>query len=160
LLNATGPGDRFETLDATVQQAQGVSRTDDLRIVYPTYALELAGELRVSEGTVKLRGDILIGEGLVGPIGTGLGLFGLGCAMPNRIPVPEVSGPMSDPRVRPDASYLLGFVTRCSPLGALEALGKGILGAPRAPDALGRGPSGKEAAGEAPAPAPEAEVDR
>ena len=146
-----GGGDRFRTFDATVQQAQGVSRTDDLRIVYPTYDVTLSGELRLSEGSVKMQGDILVGAELVGPIGKGLGLVGLGCAMPNRIPVPEISGPVSDLRVRPDAAYVLGFVTRCNPLAPLEAVGKGILEVPRAlGGVLGHDPSGKEGAEEAP----------
>ena len=71
------------------------------------------------------------------------------------IPVPEISGPISDLRVRPDAAYVLGFVTRCNPLAPLEAVGRGILKVPRAlGGALGRDPSGKEGAEEAPPRAP------
>ena len=149
-------GDRFRKLDATLQQAQGVSRTDDLRIVYPGYELALAGELRVLEGTLTMQGDLLVGEELVGPLGRGLGLVGLGCAMPNRIPIPEVSGPVSDPRVRPDSAYVLGFVTRCNPLDRLKALGKGVLEAPRALGrSVRRGTTGKSDAAAAPPPGPE-----
>ncbi len=135
-----GSGDRFRTLDATVRHARGISRTEDLRIVYPTYDLALAGEIDLVHGSLKMRGDLLLGQTLVSPFGRALGLFGLGCAMPNRIPIPEISGPVSDPSVRTDASYVVGFLTRCSPLERLGKLGKGVLGAPGAlKKALGGG---------------------
>jgi hypothetical protein len=138
-LRSLGPsaetGDRFQTLDATLQLAGGVARTSDLRIVYPAYRVALAGDLRLVEGTARMQGEIELLEPLLGPFGKGLGLLDLGCAMPNRIPLPEVSGPVYELQVRPDAAYVLGFVTRCGlllPVRPLEALGKEVLRIPRA----------------------------
>lgn len=156
--SAEREGDRFHSLHATVRQAGGVSRTDDLRIAYPTYEVALAGELRLSESTLRMRGEVVFGDRLVGPIGRGLGLFDLACAVPNHLPIPEISGPLSDPRVRPDAAYLLGFVSRCKPLGALDAARRGILGVPRAlGDALRRGARDPQEPAGDPQPAPESD---
>lgn len=66
LAEAAQDGERFESLAGRFAIARGVARTDDLRLAYPDYALELRGQIGLADRALDLTASLAVEPGAVG----------------------------------------------------------------------------------------------
>jgi hypothetical protein len=93
-------GDEFESISATLVASGGVVRTDDLRIVYRHYTVDLWGNLRFTDLAIDMRGRLTLDEQidriLAGPQE---GSETAAAGSRRVIPLARVTGTLDDPRV-------------------------------------------------------------
>jgi hypothetical protein len=92
--------DEFQYLGGTLQIARGLARTDDLKLVYHNYTVDLRGTVALQDQQLDLRGELTIDDEIDGTIASG------GPADPEPrpassrvIPLARVSGTLESPRV-------------------------------------------------------------
>jgi hypothetical protein len=85
--------DAFETLDGSFQIAGGRARTDDLRLVYEEYQVDLAGVLGLLDRSLDFRGKLTLFEELDRALGDGTR------GVRRVLPLAAVTGTLDDPQV-------------------------------------------------------------
>jgi AsmA protein len=99
--------DEFESITGNFAIGGGRARTDDLRIVYRQYAVDLRGALGLLDGSLDLTGDLTISEdvdeALTGVEGGGKSKV---------IPLARVVGSVDAPRVTLSRDAVLALATR------------------------------------------------
>lgn len=94
--------DEFESIHGTFAIAQGAARTDDLRIVYRNYTVDLRGSVGFLDQRLDLRGNLSIDEEVDAALaGAAEAQAGTTPPPPRRkvIPLAHVGGTLSSPRV-------------------------------------------------------------
>ena len=89
-------GDDFESISGTLQIARGVARTDDFRIVYRAYSVDLRGTLGLTDLAIDMVGTLTIGEEIDAALRRDPGAP----ARRRTIPLAAVGGTLDAPRVR------------------------------------------------------------
>ena len=92
--------DEFQYLGGTLQIASGLARTDDLKLVYHNYTVDLRGTVALQDQQLDLRGELTIDDEIDGAIASG----GQADQDPQPassrvIPLARVSGTLESPRV-------------------------------------------------------------
>jgi uncharacterized protein involved in outer membrane biogenesis len=90
--------DEFESLGATFAIGRGVARTDDLRLVYRDYTVNLRGSVGLADGRLDLTGDI-VGEPELDAALAGEEAAPARRRPPLVIPLARVVGSVASPRV-------------------------------------------------------------
>jgi hypothetical protein len=85
--------DAFETLAGTFQVAGGNARTDDLRLVYKDYRVDLAGVLGLLDRSLDFKGKLTIFEDVDRALAEG------SRGVKREIPLAAVRGTLDDPKV-------------------------------------------------------------
>lgn len=103
--DATGGGDRFTSIAATMQLAKSVVRFSTLSFASPDVDVDGSGTLNLSAGAIDVSGRARLSEALTAQAGRDLVRY---TADANRVTVPvTVTGQMTSPQVRVDAGALL-----------------------------------------------------
>jgi len=92
--------DEFQYLGGTLQIARGLARTDDLKLVYHNYTVDLRGTVSLQDQQLDLRGELTIDDEIDGAIAS----QGAADQEPQPrssrvIPLARVSGTLESPRV-------------------------------------------------------------
>lgn len=106
--------DDFREIRGTFDANSGVVRTDDFRIVYRDYTVDLRGTLRLIDLAVDMTGRLTLGE----KIDAALGRSGSGA--PNTISLARVTGTLDDPNVRVSPEVASAFLMRSGAGGKLQ----------------------------------------
>lgn len=120
-------GDDFESISGTLKLAGGVARTDDFRIVYRAYRVDLRGTLRLEDLAIDMVGTLTMGEEIDAVLRRDSGAR----ARRRTIPLAAVGGTLDAPRVQvsPQAvqafASLYGLGGSGGPLGGLIQQGLG-----------------------------------
>jgi uncharacterized protein involved in outer membrane biogenesis len=102
---ASGGGDRFTRIAATMQLAKGVLRFSTLTFASPDVDVDGSGTLNLAAGAVDVSGRAQLSETLTRQAGRDLVRY---TADNNRVTVPvTVTGPVAAPQVRVEAAALL-----------------------------------------------------
>jgi len=101
-------GDDFQEISGSFDIADGFVRTDDLRIVYRSYTVDLRGALHLSDLGIDMTGRITIGD----EIGRALGRTDPTAAGENTIPLARVTGTLDRPQVRVTPEVAAAFLGR------------------------------------------------
>ena len=64
-------GDEFDSISGTLEIADGVVSTEDLRLVYPSYAVDLRGTLRLEGLELDMKGQLAMGSNVASVMGGG-----------------------------------------------------------------------------------------
>lgn len=96
-------GDEFERLGGTVQVAEGQARSDDLRLDYGDYHVDLRGTIGLEDLGLDLIGKITIEEEVDRALADG------GTGRRRVIPLAHVGGTLAEPRVEVTQEAMLGF---------------------------------------------------
>ena len=103
--DATGGGDRFTSIAATMQLANSVVRFSTLSFASPDVDVDGSGTLNLSAGAIDVSGRARLSEALTAQAGRDLVRY---TADANRVTVPvTVTGQMTSPQVRVDAGAVL-----------------------------------------------------
>ena len=98
-------GDRFESITGTFDVAEGIARTEDLRIVEREHSIELSGTLRLADLALDMRGRLtFVGRDASEPGGERRG-----------IPVAHVRGRLGNPKVEVTPEAARGFAAALVP---------------------------------------------
>ncbi len=95
--------DAFETLAGSFQIRGGKARTNDLRLVYPDYQVDLAGALGLLDRSLDFRGKLTLFEELDRTLGDGAR------GVKRELPLAAVRGTLDDPRVSISPQVALAF---------------------------------------------------
>ena len=125
-------GDTFDTLAGTLQLAQGLARTDDLRLVTSSYEARIAGVIRLDDLGLDAHGRLILGQELSQTLAHRVGRT-LGSATRLEIPLPSIRGTLTNPKVKADWKFFLSALTSTVPGSnqvdqLLRGLGGGLLG--------------------------------
>lgn len=91
--------DEFESIGATLRIGGGVARTDDLRMVYRHYSVDLRGSLALADGRLDMTGEITVGPELDAALAGEGAVAASSARRPRRIPLAHVVGTLKQPRV-------------------------------------------------------------
>jgi hypothetical protein len=92
--------DEFQYLGGTLRIARGLARTDDLRLVYHNYTVDLRGTVTLRDQRLDLRGKLTIDEEIDGAIASRSPADQKPQAGSSRvIPLARVTGTLDSPRV-------------------------------------------------------------
>jgi hypothetical protein len=101
--------DEFESLSGTFDVGGGRARSDDLRLVYRHYAVELWGSVGLADRSLDLAGRLTIGEDIDAALS---GAQGTGVAPRERvIRLARVTGTVDEPRVALSSEAVLTFAS-------------------------------------------------
>jgi hypothetical protein len=100
-------GDAFDEIHGTFDVVGGVVRSDDLRIVYPDYRVDMHGTLRLHDLGIDMQGRIVLGERIAATLGRG----DLSRAS-NEIRLARVTGTLDDPKVQVSPDVVAAFLGR------------------------------------------------
>ncbi len=100
-------GDDFESISGTLQIARGVARTDDFRIVYRAYSVDLRGTLGLTDLAIDMVGTLTIGEEIDAVLSRDPGAP----ARRRTIPLAAVGGSLDAPRVQVTPQALRTFAS-------------------------------------------------
>jgi uncharacterized protein YhdP len=100
--------DEFESLSGTFEIAAGRARSDDLRLVYRHYAVELWGSVGLADRSLDLAGRLTIGEAIDAALAGG---EAAGSARPRVIRLARVTGTVDEPRVALSSEAVLTFAS-------------------------------------------------
>ena len=118
-----GSGDRFESVTGTFDVAEGIARTDDLRIVEREHSIDLSGTLRLADLALDMRGRLsFAGADAAEPGGERRG-----------IPIAHVRGTLGNPDVEVTREAARSFAAALNP-GKLAAKLERALGPAAARD--------------------------
>ncbi|MBW2714087.1 MAG: hypothetical protein JRC77_10100, partial [Deltaproteobacteria bacterium] len=125
--------DTFESVSGTFTLANGVAKTSDLNLHYEDYIVDLAGVLGLLDESIKARGTLTILPEVDEALAEAAG-----AQKPEGearvIPLAEVTGTLSEPKVRLSKKTVVGLLTAYSSAGEKlseleedidEALGEG-----------------------------------
>jgi hypothetical protein len=110
-------GDDFREIRGTFDFQGGVARTDDFRIVYRDYTVDLRGTIRLRDLGIDMTGRITIGES----IGAALGRRDRAGPL-DTIQLARVTGTLDEPRLELDHAAAILFVTRYGVGSGVEKL--------------------------------------
>ncbi len=106
--------DEFRLLGGTLRIARGIARTNDLRLVYKDYSVDLRGSVNLAEQTLDLTGSLTmdpeLGEALAGGDGGRR-------KEPKVLPLAQVTGTFDEPRVVITRETAIAFGTRTGKVG-------------------------------------------
>ena len=103
--DASGGGDRFTSIAATMELANSVVRFSSLSFASPDVDVDGSGTLNLSAGAIDVSGRARLSEALTAQAGRDLVRY---TADANRVTVPvTVTGQMTSPQVRVDAGAVL-----------------------------------------------------
>ena len=92
--------DEFQYLGGTLQIARGLARTDDLKLVYHNYTVDLRGTVSLQDQQLDLRGELTIDDEIDGAIASeGAADHEPRPRSSRVIPLARVSGTLESPRV-------------------------------------------------------------
>jgi hypothetical protein len=92
--------DEFQYLGGTLQIASGLARTDDLKLVYHNYTVDLRGTVGLQDQQLDLRGELTMDDEIDGAIASGGAADRKSQPASSRvIPLARVSGTLESPRV-------------------------------------------------------------
>ena len=92
--------DEFQYLGGTLQIAGGLARTDDLKLVYHNYTVDLRGTVGLQDQQLDLRGELTMDDEIDGAIASGGAADRKSQPASSRvIPLARVSGTLESPRV-------------------------------------------------------------
>jgi AsmA protein len=97
--------DAFETLAGTFQIGGGLARTEDLRLVYDDYRVDLAGAYGLLDESLDFRGKLTIFEEIDQALTEG----GAARGVKREIPLAAVRGTLADPKVTITPQVALAF---------------------------------------------------
>ncbi len=100
-------GDEFLAVHGVFDVVAGLVKTDDLRITYPDYMVDLGGTLRIHDLGIDMQGVITLGERLATTLGRG----DLSDEA-NRIRLARVTGTLDDPNVQVSPEVASAFLGR------------------------------------------------
>jgi len=86
----------FESLTGTLRLADGVASTDDLRLVYGDYSVDLAGDLGLEDGGYRMRGFLTLGPEVDAALASQLGGEAPASKEPPVIPI-AAEGDLGEP---------------------------------------------------------------
>jgi hypothetical protein len=89
-------GDEFESISGSFDLAGGRARTDDLRLVYRNYSVDLRGSLGFLDESLDLTGKLTIDEEVDAALAPGPGGT---ASRPKVIPLARVRGTLRSPRI-------------------------------------------------------------
>jgi hypothetical protein len=95
--------DAFESLTGSFQVAGGRARTDDLRLVYEDYQVDLAGVLGLLDRSLDFRGKLTLFEDVDAALADG------SRGVKRELPLAAVRGTLDDPRVTISPQVALAF---------------------------------------------------
>jgi len=98
--------DAFETLAGSFQIADGRARTDDLRLVYEDYRVDLAGVLGLLDRGLDFRGKLTLFEDVDRALADG------SRGVKREIPLAAVRGTLDDPKVSISPQVALAFAAQ------------------------------------------------
>jgi hypothetical protein len=105
--------DEFQWLGGTLRIARGLARTDDLRLVYRNYTVDLRGAVRLLDQQLDLRGELTIDEEIDGAIASeGADGQKPPTGRSRVIPLARVTGTLESPRVEITDDAVLRFAAR------------------------------------------------
>jgi len=107
--------DDFKEIKGTFNADSGVVRTDDFRIVYRDYTVDLRGTLRLVDLAVDMTGQLTLGEKIDAALQRG------STGSPSTIKLARVSGTLDDPKVQVSPEVASAFLVRS---GASGKVGK------------------------------------
>ncbi|MFI5216740.1 MAG: AsmA-like C-terminal region-containing protein [Candidatus Limnocylindria bacterium] len=111
-----GDGDHFESITGSFEIADGIARTDDLRIVEREHSIDLSGTLRFSDLALDMRGNLsFVRDDGGGP----------GSERPG-IPVARVRGTLGNPDVEVTAEAARSFAAALEPSRLGKKLGRAL----------------------------------
>lgn len=124
-LGAIGHGDKerlyrdaFETLAGSFQIAGGLARTDDLRVVYEDYRVDLTGVYGLLDESLDFRGKLTLFEAADRALAEGAAR-----GVKREIPIAAVKGTLDDPKVTISPQVALAFAAQIYG-GSTERIGK------------------------------------
>jgi AsmA protein len=91
--------DAFETLSGSFRIANGLARTDDLRLVYSDYEVDLAGVLGLVDRSLDLKGRLTLYEELDRALAEGASGAPPARGVKRVLPLAAVKGTLDSPRV-------------------------------------------------------------
>jgi hypothetical protein len=109
--------DAFEALTGSFQIAGGLARTEDLRLVYEDYRLDLAGVYGLLDRTLDFRGKLTLFEAADRALAEGAR------GVKREIPIAAVKGTLDDPKVTISPQVALAFAAQIYG-GSTERIGK------------------------------------
>ncbi len=130
-------GEDFERLSGSALLANGVARTNDLRLDYRHYSADLAGAYHLADDRIDMTGQITLYEEIDRALAEstpGAVLDPTARAVDKTIPLAHVSGTLDDPKVRVTsatvAAFARSYLDRRNRVGRLqdevdERLGEG-----------------------------------
>jgi hypothetical protein len=95
--------DAFESLSGSFRIADGRARTDDLRLVYEHYQVDLAGVLGLLDRSLDFRGKLILFEDVDRALGDG------SQGVKRELPLAGVKGTLDDPKVTVSPQVALSF---------------------------------------------------
>jgi hypothetical protein len=129
-LGALGRGDKerfyrdaFETLDGSFQIANGLARTEDLRLVYEGYQVDLAGVYGLLDESLDFRGKLTLFEDVDRALKEGETR-----GVRREIPLASVKGTLAEPKISISPQVALAFAAQVygGSSERVEKLGKKI----------------------------------
>jgi hypothetical protein len=104
--------DEFESISGSFDLAGGLARTEDLRLVYRDYAVDLRGVYGLLDESLDFTGKLTVGRALDAALagGTPAPDAGDASAAPRVIPLARVRGSLGAPRVELTREAALAFV--------------------------------------------------
>jgi AsmA protein len=91
--------DAFETLSGSFRVANGLARTDDLRLVYSDYQVDLAGVLGLVDRSLDFKGRLTLFEELDRTLAEGASGAAPARGVKRELPLAAVKGTLDSPRV-------------------------------------------------------------
>jgi uncharacterized protein involved in outer membrane biogenesis len=113
-LGALGRGDKerfyrdaFETLDGSFQIANGLARTDDLRLVYEDYQVDLAGVYGLLDESLDFKGKLTLFEDVDRALKEGEAR-----GVRREVPLAAVKGTLDEPKITISPQVALAFAAQ------------------------------------------------
>ncbi len=103
--------DAFDTLSGSFRIANGLARTDDLRLVYSDYELDLAGVLGLVDRSLDFQGRLTLYEQLDRALAEGASGAAPARGVKRELPLAAVKGTLDSPRVVISPAVALQFAT-------------------------------------------------
>jgi hypothetical protein len=117
-------GDEFESITGSFRIADGRARTDDLRLVYRHYTVDLKGSLGLVDERLDFTGKLTIDEEVDAALAEASEEEGGAAPTPKQrvIPLARVVGTVSEPRVDLSRGAVVAFAASYATAGRLEPL--------------------------------------
>ncbi len=100
--------EEFRSLDATLQIADGVARTRDLRLLYDHYRADLAGAVGLQDRSLDLQGELVLDPVLVADVGAA-GSADAPARESRTIPIQHIGGTLDSPRPELDRAAAVAY---------------------------------------------------
>jgi hypothetical protein len=104
-------GEGFDVMSATLDITAGTARTQDFRLVTPSYEFTMRGLIRLADLGLDAKGELILGEEAALSLAGAVGVKKLPVLQGLVIPIPRIGGTLTDPKPEPDFSVLARALT-------------------------------------------------